>query len=104
MIGQYWPFDSNRISSSSVNRMSKLAALIDEARIGLSIQQTIPTAQWDAIAKHCGDREVEEIKKRIDALRTELANVEEWDGDTQDDINIAISKFSRLLALIDAPS
>lgn len=47
---------------------------------------------------------VEEIKKRIDALRTELANVEEWDGDTQDDINIAISKFSRLLALIDAPS
>lgn len=80
--------------------MSKLSALIDEARTGLSIQQTIPAAQWDAIAKHCGDSEVEEIKERIDALRTELANVEEWDGDTQDDINIAISKFSRLLALI----
>ncbi|WP_039784813.1 hypothetical protein [Herbaspirillum huttiense] len=80
--------------------MSKLSALIDEARIGLSIQQAIPPAQWDAIAKRCGDREVEEIKERIDALRAELANVEEWDGDTQDEINIAISRFSRLLALI----
>lgn len=79
--------------------MSKLSALIDDARIGLSVQQSIPPAQWDAIAKQCGEGEITEIKARIDALRAELATVEGWDGDTMDDINIAISRFSRLLAL-----
>jgi hypothetical protein len=40
---------------------------------------------------------------RIAALNAELASVEEWDGDTQDDIYLAISRFSRLLVLIGTP-
>ena len=75
--------------------------LIDDARAGLSIQQGIPGVRWDAIASHCGPSEIEEIKARIIALKEELATVEEWDGDTQDDIHFAIARFSRLLELTD---
>jgi len=42
-----------------------------------------------------------ELSDKSDAFNlgdlTELASVEEWDGDTQDEINIAISRFSQLL-------
>lgn len=83
--------------------MSKLSALIDNAKMGLSIQQRIPEAKWNAIAAHCDAPEVAEIKARIAALKAELATIEEWDGDTQDDIHLAISSFSRLLALTGTP-
>jgi len=79
--------------------MSKLSALIDHAKVGLSVQERIPEAKWNAIAVHCGPLEVAEIKMRIAALKAELATVEAWDGDTRDDIHLAISWFSRLLML-----
>ena len=82
--------------------MSKLSALIDEARVGLSIQQRIPDAKWDSIAGNCGASEIAEIKARLIALETELTTVDKWDGDTQDDIHLAISRFSRLLVLAGA--
>lgn len=84
--------------------MSKLSALIDDAKVGLSIQESIPEARWNAIAAHCGAPEVAEIKARIASLKAELATIEEWDGDTQDDIHLAISRFSRLLVLTGTPS
>lgn len=84
--------------------MSKLSTLINNARAGLSIQQSIPGARWDAIAKQCGTEEIEEIRARIIALKDKLATVEEWDGDTQDGIHVAISRFSHLLELADTPS
>jgi hypothetical protein len=83
--------------------MSKLSALIDDARAGLSVQERIPEARWNAIATHCGAPEIAEIKARIAALKAELATVEEWDGDTQDEIHLAISSFNRLLALTGTP-
>ncbi|MGA8134114.1 MAG: hypothetical protein WCA48_08170 [Pseudomonas gingeri] len=79
--------------------MSKLSALIAEAKVGLSVQQSIPEARWAAISKQCGGDEIAEIRARIEALKTELASVEEWDGDTQDQINVAIFRFSQLLKL-----
>jgi len=79
--------------------MSQLSRLIAEASAGLSIQESIPQARWDAIAERCQADEIAEIRERIDSLKLELASVEEWDGDTQDEINIAISKFLSLLRL-----
>lgn len=83
--------------------MSKLSALIADAKAGLSAWERIPEGRWNAIAGHCGAPEVAEIKARIAALKAELATVEEWDGDTQDDIHLAISSFSRLLLLAGTP-
>ncbi|GAA0423969.1 hypothetical protein ACFOY5_13255 [Massilia aurea] len=83
--------------------MSKLSALIDDAKVGLSIQERIPEARWNAIAAHCGAPEVAEIKARIAALKAELATIQEWDGDTQDDIHLSISRFSCLLVLTGTP-
>jgi hypothetical protein len=83
--------------------MSKLSALIDDAKVGLSIQEGIPEARWNAIAAHCGAPEVAEIKARIAALKAELATIQEWDGDTQDDIHLSISRFSCLLVLTGTP-
>jgi len=82
--------------------MSKLVALIAEANAGLSIQERIPQAKWDAIPQHLGADEIAEIRGRITALKEELAAVAEWDGDTQDDIRTAISRFQRLLELTGA--
>lgn len=79
--------------------MSNLSALIAEAREGLSLQERIPDAKWMAVAKQCGHEEVADIQKRIASLKTELVSVEDWDGDTQDEINVAIFQFSNLLRL-----
>jgi hypothetical protein len=77
--------------------MSNLQKLIQEARNGLSVQERIPDKKWREIAALCGPAEITEIEFRIQNLRAELESVEEWDGDTQDDINLAISKFKQLL-------
>lgn len=77
--------------------MSNLQKLIANARSGLSVQEKISDDSWQAIARQCGAPEIEEIEQRIARLRAELETVEEWDGDTQDDIHLAISSFTRLL-------
>lgn len=79
--------------------MSKLSAMIAQASAGLSVQQRISDEKWTAIAQQCGDEEVAEIHGRINALRAELATVEDWDGDTQDEIHLAIAQFTRMLQI-----
>ncbi|ANI60930.1 hypothetical protein [Pseudomonas sp. GR 6-02] len=84
--------------------MSTLSTLIMQAREGLCIQQKIPQEKWEEIASQCGPAEIAEIKERIAALKAELGTIEEWDGETMDDINIAIYRFSLLLELsVGAP-
>lgn len=77
--------------------MSKLAALIAEAQAGLSIQERVPEEKWAAIASQCGAAEAAEIRERIAFLKAELETIEDWDGDTRDDINTAIYRFSQIL-------
>jgi hypothetical protein len=77
--------------------MSNLQKLIENAKSGLSVQEKISDEDWQAIAKQCGASEIEEIEQRIARLRAKLETVEEWDGDTQDDIHLAISSFTQLL-------
>ncbi|WP_404486263.1 hypothetical protein ABWL43_00905 [Pseudomonas sp. HT11] len=77
--------------------MSNLQNLIVNARSGLALDEKISDGSWQAIAKQCGAAEIEEIEKRIVSLRAELETVEEWDGDTQDDIHLAIYSFTQLL-------
>lgn len=77
--------------------MSNLQKLIENAKSGLSVQEKISDEDWQAIAKQCGAPEIAEIEQRIARLRAELETVEEWDGDTQDDIHLAISRFTQLL-------
>lgn len=79
--------------------MSKLTALIAEAKAGLSVQQNIPQAAWEAIALQCDEAEIVEIKTRIASLTAAREAVEEWDGDTLDDYYFAIANFTRLLEL-----
>ncbi|KIQ12027.1 hypothetical protein YA0729_10350 [Pseudomonas simiae] len=77
--------------------MSNLQKLIENAKSGLSVQEKISDEDWQAIAKQCGASEIAEIEQRIARLRAELETIEEWDGDTQDDIHLAISRFTQLL-------
>lgn len=77
--------------------MSNLQNLIVNARSGLALDEKISDDSWHAIAKQCGAAEIEEIEQRIVSLRAELETVEEWDGDTQDDIHLAIYSFTQLL-------
>lgn len=79
--------------------MSRLPTLLAQARSALSIQQQIPHEKWVAIASQCGPAEIAEIERRIESLRAELETVEAWDGDTRDDINLAIYQFSQLLRM-----
>ncbi|WP_338514075.1 hypothetical protein VRC24_00860 [Pseudomonas poae] len=77
--------------------MSNLQKLMENAKSGLSVQEKISDEDWHAIAKQCGASEIAEIEQRIARLRAELETVEEWDGDTQDDIHLAISRFTQLI-------
>lgn len=77
--------------------MSNLQKLIENAKSGLSVQEKISDEDWQAIAKQCGASEITDIEQRIARLRAELETVEEWDGDTQDDIHLTISRFTQLL-------
>ncbi len=79
--------------------MSNLQSLLLTAKEGLALGQSIPQSRWPAIAAKCGPAELAEIHIRIAKLRAELEAVEEWDGDTQDDIHIAIDFFAQLAAL-----
>lgn len=80
--------------------MRKLATLIAEAQAGISIQERIPEEKWEAIASQCGAAEAAEIRERIVFLKAELEKIEDWDGETRDDINTAIYRFSQLLRRI----
>jgi hypothetical protein len=77
--------------------MSNLQKLIMSARGGLSVQEKISDEKWLEIATLCGPAETAEIEIRINDLRAELETIEDWDGDTQDDVNSAIYKFKLLL-------
>jgi hypothetical protein len=80
--------------------MSKLQELIDKAGLGLSVQENISDAGWQAIAAQCGAAELIEIQEGINKLRAELETVEQWDGDTQDDLYFAISTLTGLLGTV----
>ena len=79
--------------------MSKLTALIHQAKAGLSVQQNIPQERWEAIAQQCAEEEIAEIRARIASLKAAREAVEDWDGDTRDDLYFAIANFTRLLEL-----
>jgi hypothetical protein len=81
--------------------MSHLQNLLLQAKEGLQPWERIPDAKLPIIVAQCGVAELAEIRARIDSLREELATIEEWDGDTQDDIHLAISFFSKLADLVE---
>lgn len=76
--------------------MSRLQNLLLEAKAGLEPWEQIPESRLSTIAEQCGIAEVAEIQERINALKFELTMVEDWDGDTQDDIHLAIAFFNKL--------
>jgi hypothetical protein len=79
--------------------MSNLQKILEDAKAGLMPWEPIPKAAWQAIADQCGAAECLEIQSRIQSLKNELASTEDWDGDTQDDINSALWFFKSVLAL-----
>ena len=81
--------------------MSELQRLLVAAKQGLEPWEKIPPAKWAAIAAQCGAAEIHEIHVRIAALKAELETVENWNGDTQDDIHQAMAFFTELLLLIN---
>jgi hypothetical protein len=79
--------------------MSKLQQILTAAKQGREPWEPIPPGEWPAIAARCGAPEVAEIRERIAALEAELPTVDDWDGDTRDDIHRAMELFRGILAL-----
>lgn len=77
--------------------MSNLQKILEQAKLGLKPWEPIPQAQWQAIAAKCGQAEFQDIERRIQKLKNELAETPDWDGDTQDDINSALWFMKSLL-------
>jgi hypothetical protein len=82
--------------------VSRLQDLLIDAKRGLEPWESIPKHAWPALAAACGSAEREEMAQRIAALRRDLDGVEEWDGDSRDEIWRAIELFEQLLALSSA--
>jgi len=85
------------------NKMSRLQNLLLQAKEGLQPWERIPGAKLPVIAAQCGVAELAEIRARIGALQQELSTVEDWDGDTQDDIHLTIAFFCKLADLVETP-
>jgi len=83
--------------------MSNLTAILTDlkARSGLAPWDPIPERVWPEIASRCGEAEVVELTGRIEALRRDLDEVEDWDGDSRDEIHRVIEFFSALSKMID---
>lgn len=79
--------------------MSRLQALLIEAKTGLRPWEPIPRHLWAAIAARCGDPELAELTNRIAMVQRELADTPAWDGDSHDDIHGAIFFFQTLLTM-----
>lgn len=77
--------------------MSKLQQLIDRANEGKNIQEIVYGNFPVEIFKYCGEEEVRDILIRLDQLSIEKEKIEDWDGDSQDDIWRVQSGFSELL-------
>lgn len=80
--------------------MSRLQDLLLQAKKGLQPWDRIPDSMLSVIAAQCGVAELAEIQQRIESLKAELTTVEDWDGDTQDDINLTIGFFNKLANLV----
>lgn len=80
--------------------MNKLNSILIQAKEGLSPWEPIPEKNWPNIAGQLGHEDLPEIQQRIDALKTELETIPDWDGDTQVEINKAIYFFNELIRLI----
>lgn len=78
----------------------KLQRLLLEAKGDLPPWQGIPEAKWSWIASRCGPEELAALRERIAELEAELATVEDWDGDTRDDIHKALHMFRQIAAAV----
>ena len=79
--------------------MSDLQKILVTEKVGLKPWEHIPQSRWEHIASLCGPAEVAELRMRIAKLQAELQSIEEWDGDTQDDINITIYFYREIINL-----
>jgi hypothetical protein len=79
--------------------MTRLQEIIAESRQGLSAQQKA-YGPWPNIASKCGENEVKEILLEFEDLAKELEGIEEWDGDSQDDIWRMGKYYSEILSAI----
>lgn len=84
--------------------MNRLTTLYIKARTGLSPYEKTPEASLIKMAKKCGRNEIAAIHIRLKQFRSELAMVEEWDGDEQDLIWDAIDEHCKLLQLVTTNS
>lgn len=80
--------------------MSKLQSLLLEAKGDLPPGQGIPEDKWFWIASRCGLEELATLRQRIADLEAELETVEDWDGDTRDDIHNALLMFRQIAAAV----
>jgi hypothetical protein len=80
--------------------MGKLTELIIEAKKDKCLQQRNYGRFPFEISEQCGLEEVKDILQKLQELAEERKNIEEWDGDSQDDIGRAQMNFSELLQLL----
>ncbi len=69
-----------------VNDLSGLDTMMRYARRALDPTTPTPIEEAAAMAPRCGVAEIREVIAALDRLAWEKAQVEDWDGDTQDDI------------------
>lgn len=82
--------------------MSKLQDLLNKAYEGKDIQEKVYGAFPFEIASECGPDEVTDIINSLDTFQVEKEKIEDWDGDSQDDIWRLQRDYSKLLERLTA--
>jgi hypothetical protein len=70
-----------------------------KAELGLGVWDDIPKEYYVRLANMCGPDEVQEIKERLEKLKSEEKEIPDWDGDSQDDSWKAREFFKAILKI-----
>lgn len=89
-------------TGEAVNKISHLPYLMGDAFNGVNAYALPPEDRVQKMAALCSVIEIRDILGRLDTLAADRAALEDWDGDTQDDIARMQKFYAMVLSRVDA--
>ena len=84
-----------------MNKISHVRYLMGDAFDGVNAYALPPEDRVKKMAALCGVIEIRDILGRLDTLAADRAALEDWDGDTQDDIARMQKFYAMVLSRVD---
>ncbi|WP_213271638.1 hypothetical protein [Hyphomonas sp.] len=100
--GAVWEGICKEWTGEAVNKISHVPYLMGDAFDGVNAYALPPEERVGKMAARCSVIEIRDILGRLDTLAADRAALEDWDGDTQDDIARMQKFYAMVLSRVDA--